>query len=90
MKKTVDKPPRGHYNRICDAGQSDAPDAELAALLGVKPYAVQKNRETVSRLGRARVQALYRGSYALSSGAKSGVYTKTGALFAAIAEIFFA
>ena len=79
-----------HLRTVCEIAVSDAPDAELAALLGVKPYAVQKNRETVSRLGRARVQALYRGLYVLSSGAKSGVYTKTGALFAAIAEIFFA
>ena len=31
LKKTVDKPAKGHYNRICNAGQGDAPVSEPAA-----------------------------------------------------------
>ena len=79
-----------HFRTLCEISAAGGTDADIAKLLGVKPYAVQKNRETLSRLGRGRVQALYEGLYALSSGARSGLYTKTGALFTAIAEIFFA
>ena len=35
--------------------------------LGVKPYAVQRNRQTAARLGRERVRTLYEQLYALSS-----------------------
>lgn len=79
-----------HFRTLCEVSASDRSDAELAKILGSKPFAVQKNRETASRLGSARVRALYERLYALSSGAKGGVYAKTGALFSAIAEIFFA
>ena len=79
-----------HFRTLSEIAVSDAPDAEIAKTLGVRPYAVQKNRETVSRLGRARVCSLYEALYSLSSGAKSGLYGKSGALFTAIAEIFFA
>ena len=64
-------------------------DADTAKALGIKPYAVQKNREQAARLGREKVEELYLRLYELSSGAKSGVYTKTNALSAAIAKIFF-
>lgn len=78
-----------HYRTLYEISQMRGTDAEIAKTLGIKPYAVQKNRETANRLGRERVCALYEGLYALSSGAKSGLYTKTGALSAAIAKIFF-
>ena len=79
-----------HFRTLTETGLSGKSDAETAKLLGSKPYAVQKNRETYARLGAARVQAMYEKLYALSSGAKSGIYGKTGALFSAVAEIFFA
>ncbi len=78
-----------HYRTLTEISLAKGSDAEIAKTLGIKPYAVQKNRETVSRLGRERAEELYRGLYALSCGAKSGLYTKTGALYAAIAKIFF-
>ena len=64
-------------------------DAEIASVLQMQPYAVQKSREAASRLGKRRVQELYEALYTLSAGAKSGEYTKKGALFSAIAKIFF-
>ena len=79
-----------HFRTLCEISLARGTDAETAKLLGVKPYAVQKNRETVSRLGAARVRAYYDGLYSLSAGAKSGIYGKKGALFAAVAQIFFA
>ena len=78
-----------HFRTLCEVGMSAGADAETAKLLGVKPYAVQKNRELVSRLGADRVRTMYEKLYALSSGAKSGIYGKTGALDAAVAQIFF-
>ena len=80
----------GHFRTLYEVSVSAAPDAELAKALGVKPYAVQKNRQTAARLGRERVRTLYEQLYALSSGAKSGKFAKTGALFDAIAKIFYA
>ena len=79
----------GHFRTLYEVSLSSAPDGELAKSLGVRPYAVQKNRQTAARLGRERVRALYERLYSLSSGAKSGKYAKTGALFDAIAKIFY-
>ena len=62
---------------------------EAAKVLGLKPYAVRKNRETAARLGEKRVRELYEKLFALSCGAKQGIYGKSGALSLAIAEIFF-
>lgn len=78
-----------HYRTLYEVSFMRGPDAEVAKALGVKPYAVQRNRETASRLGRARVRELYTRLYELSCGAKSGLYGKSGALSAAIAKIFF-
>lgn len=78
-----------HYRVLYEASSSRASDAELAKSLGVKPYAVQRNRETAARLGREKVKETYRRLYELSCGARNGLYTKAGALSAAIAEIFF-
>ena len=78
-----------HYRALTEAAGMRGTDAEIAKALGVKPYAVQKNREAARRLGAARTEELYLSLYALSSGARSGKYGKRGALFAAIAKIFF-
>lgn len=79
----------GHFRTLYEVASSSLSDDALAKALGIKPYAVQKNRRTASDLGKARVVQLYERLYALSSGAKSGTYAKTGALNAAIAKIFF-
>ena len=78
-----------HYRTLQEITSMRLTDAETAKVLGVKPYAVQKNREAARALGEARVKALYEQLYALSCGAKSGKYSAKGALFAAIAKIFF-
>ena len=78
-----------HFRTLTEVAGMRGTDGEIAKVLGVKPYAVQKNRETVRRLGKERAQALYLSLYALASGAKSGLYAKKGALFAAVAKIFF-
>lgn len=78
-----------HYRVLAEISSSSENDASLAQTLNLKPYALTKNRETVARLGGARVRELYKKLYALSSGSKSGLYGKTGALTASIANIFF-
>ncbi len=78
-----------HYRTLAEVSRMRGTDAELSAVLGIKPYAVQKNRELAARLGVARVKELYTALYALSCRNKSGLLGKTGAFDAAIAEIFF-
>ena len=78
-----------HYRTLYDVTAAVGSDATVAQALGIKPYAVQKNREIASRLGKERVAEYYLALYQLSCGAKSGLYTKEGALTSAIAKIFF-
>lgn len=78
-----------HYRTLAEISSSDLSDRELSEVLGIKPYALAKNREAASRLGARRVRELYRKLYELSCGSKSGIYNKSGALGAAIANIFF-
>lgn len=78
-----------HYRTLCEIAGMRGTDAEIGKALGVKPYVVQKSRETARRFGADGVKEQYRVLYALSCGAKSGIYTKSGALTAAIAKIFF-
>ena len=78
-----------HYRTLYEITSMNGSDREVAAALGMQPYAVQKSREAAARLGTERVKELYGALYTLSAGAKSGDYTKKGALFSAIAKIFF-
>lgn len=78
-----------HFRTLYEVSAMKGTDGEISKSLGIKPYAVQKNRELAARLGRERVEEFYLRLYELSCGAKSGVYSKTNALYAAIAKIFF-
>ena len=77
-----------HYRTLSELSDIKS-DAEAVKVLGLKPFAVKKNREAVSRLGEDRVRELYEKLFALSCGAKQGKYGKSGALSLAVAEIFF-
>ena len=79
-----------HFRTLSEIANMKGSDAEIGKVLGLKPYAVQKNRELISRLGRQRVKELYISLFELSSGAKQGKYNKTNALIVAMAKIFFA
>lgn len=78
-----------HFKTLTEIANLGGTDAEIGKLLGIKPFAVQKNRELIRRLGKARVEEHYLALYRLSSGMKSGLYAKKNALYAAIAKIFF-
>ena len=78
-----------HFKTLTEISQMSGTDAEIGSALGLKPYAVQKNRELVKRLGAGRTETLYLELYGLSCGMRSGLYTKSAALKSAIAKIFF-
>lgn len=78
-----------HFRTLTEIANAAGTDAEIGKILGIKPYAVQKNREIIRRLGRERAQRLYSELYLLSAEMRSGFYSKSGALTAAIAKIFF-
>lgn len=78
-----------HFKTLAEIAHMRGSDAEIGKTLGLKPFAVQKNRETAARLGKERTSELYGALYSLSCGAKGGLYTKSGALYTAIQKIFF-
>ncbi len=78
-----------HFRTLMEISDMKGSDAEIGEVLKIKPYAVQKNRETARRLGRERVRELYLALYSLSADMRSGVCAKSGALSAAVAKIFF-
>ncbi len=78
-----------YYRGLYEAASMKGSDGELSAALGKKPYAISKDREQAMRIGKERVKEYFLALYTLSSGAKSGDYTKEGALYTAICKIFF-
>lgn len=78
-----------HFETLTAVSNLRGSDEEIAKTLSQNPYAVKKNREAARRLGAERVRGLYEQLYALSSGAKSGKFFKQGALYLAVAKIFF-
>ncbi len=78
-----------HYETLAAVSSMTGGDEEIAKALSRNAYAVKKDREAARRLGKARARELYEALYSLGAGAKSGLYSKQGALFSAISEIFF-
>ena len=78
-----------HFETLRAVASMKGNDEEIGKTLSQNPYAVKKNREIVKRLSAKRVQELYTSLYELGAGAKSGKYQKQGALFLAVAKIFF-
>lgn len=79
-----------HFKTLTEVSRFRGSDEAAQATLNLKAYPLKKNREICARLGAERVKECYLSLYALGAGARSGKYTKTGALSAAIAKIFFA
>ena len=78
-----------HFETLTAVSNMKGSDEEVGRALSQNAYAVKKNREIVRRLGSERVKELYEALYELGAGAKSGKYQKQGALFLAVAKIFF-
>lgn len=78
-----------HYETLLAVSSTAGSDEEIAKALSQNAYAVKKNREAARRLGKEKVKEIYESLYSLGAGAKSGKYSKQGALFLAISKIFF-
>ena len=79
-----------HFRTLTEVSRMTGSDKEISSILGIKPFAVQKDRQLLSRLGKEKVTALYQELFSLLAASRSGAYTKTGAYDAAVAKIFFA
>lgn len=78
-----------HFKTLTEIANMRGTDAEIGKTLGLKPYAVQKNRELAARLGKAKTEEYYRALYALGCDLRSGKLAKASALSVAVAKIFF-
>ena len=78
-----------HFRMLTEVANMAGSDKDVSAVLGIKPFAVQKNRQLVSRLGREKAASLYKELFSLLAASRSGAYTKAGAYDAAVAKIFF-
>lgn len=78
-----------YFRTLTEVSSMRGSDAAVGEALGLNPYAVKKNRETAARLGAERTASLYTQLYALGADMRGGKYSKSGALSAAIAKIFF-
>lgn len=78
-----------YFRTLREVGGMRGSDDEVATALGMKRYPVQKNRETARKLGAERVEELYLTCYRLGADMRSGLISKSGALSAAVAKIFF-
>lgn len=79
-----------HFRSLLEAGRMQGSEKEVCAALGLRSaYPLKKNRESYRALGAERCEAYYLKLYALSGGLRSGLYSKKGALTAAIAAVFF-
>ncbi len=78
-----------HFKTLLEVSRLRGSDDEVGKSLGMHPYSVKVSREIARRLGAGRTEELYRALYLLSAQMRGGLYVKTGALYAAIAKIFF-
>lgn len=78
-----------HYKTLTEISGMSGPDREVAEKLNLNPYAVKKNRELIQRLEKERVEKRFFSLYKLSADMRSGLCTKTGALYGTVAKIFF-
>lgn len=78
-----------HFRTLTEISQLGTTEAETAKILGLKPYAVKKNREIIARLGKESVSQLYSALYCLSCDMKNGRMNKMNAMSVGIDKIFF-
>ncbi len=78
-----------HFKTLLEVSRVRGSDEGVGKQLGMHPYSVKASREIARRLGEKRTEELYRALYGLSAGMRGGLYVKTGALYSAMAKIFF-
>jgi DNA polymerase-3 subunit delta len=78
-----------HFKGVYEVSIMKGSDAEIAAALGLREFAVKKNREQAKSFGRERLAYLYKSVFEAISGFKCGELTQNAALKLVTAKIFF-
>ncbi len=78
-----------HFKGLYEVSLSRGSDGEIAAALGMKEYAVRKNREQAAKLAKEEILESYRTVYDGISGIKCGELTPAAALKQVTAKLFF-
>ncbi|MBO4989522.1 MAG: DNA polymerase III subunit delta [Clostridia bacterium] len=78
-----------YYKTLYEVSVSKGTDASVAKALGMKEYAVKKNREQAAKFSMEQLAAYYRGIYEAVTGIKTGNYTPQGAMQKVLSQIFF-
>lgn len=78
-----------YFRGLYEVSLARGSDQEIAALLGMKEYAVKKNREQAAKFKKAELLSLYEAVYSAISRIKCGELTAPSALKAVTAKLFF-
>ena len=78
-----------YFRTLTEVSLLRSSDADAAAALGMKEYAVKMNRRQANALGKKRVAEAYRRIFALQSAVRSGKCTPQGALLSVNARLLF-
>ncbi len=79
-----------YFKTLYDVALSRGSDREIATALGLKEYAVKKNREQAAKFKKEELLGYYNAVYGAISGIKCGELTPAAALKAVTAKLFFA
>ena len=79
-----------YFKKLYETASMRGSDREIAAALGLKEYAVKKNREQAAKFKKGELLARYQEVYDAVCGIKCGELSPEGALIAVISKIFFA
>lgn len=78
-----------YFKGLYDVANCKGSDREVALSLGLKEFAVKKNREQAQRMGKAEVLAAYEEVYGAISGIKCGELSPDSAWKRVITKLFF-
>ena len=79
-----------YFKSLYETSVSKGSDGEIASALGLKEYAVKKNREQAAKFQKGELLGVYENVYRAIGDIKSGVMTPSSALKAVTARLFFA
>ena len=78
-----------YFKGLYESATCRGSEREIAAALGLKEYAVKKNREQASKFSKEDLLRFYETTYGAISGVKCGELTPASALKAVTARLFF-
>ena len=78
-----------YFKSLYEVSLCRGSDGEIAAALGLKEYAVKKNREQAAKFKKEELLGFYNAVYGAISGIKCGELTPSAALKTVTAKLFF-